>query len=150
MKAFFIKFLGSPILFLSTLMGMGSSVQTCNCVLPDPVNSSNYTAPEGADNFYKSANVSCRKVAFRNQYRMRLVGNLFVPMDSEAADNNSMAAIIVGHPMGAVKEQSSNLYAQKLAEQGFVTLAIDQSFYGESAGQPRNDVLPDVYAEVIK
>ena len=48
--------------------------------------------------------------------------------------------------MGAVKEQSSNLYAQKLAEQGFVTLALDLPFWGESEGQPRNAVLPDVYA----
>jgi len=51
--------------------------------------------------------------------------------------------------MGAVKEQSSNLYAQKLAEQGFVTLAIDQSFWGDSAGQPRNAVAPDIYAEAF-
>lgn len=49
--------------------------------------------------------------------------------------------------MGAVKEQSSDLYAQKLAEKGFVTLAIDLSYWGESEGQPRNSVNPDVYAE---
>ena len=49
--------------------------------------------------------------------------------------------------MGAVKEQSSNLYAQKLAEQGFITLAIDLSFWGESEGRPRNVVAPDIYAE---
>ncbi|HAM65318.1 MAG TPA: transcriptional regulator, partial [Acinetobacter nosocomialis] len=59
------------------------------------------------------------------------------------------SAIVIGHPMGAVKEQSSMLYAQKLAEQGFVTLAIDQSFWGESAGQPRNVVAPDIYAEAF-
>src|SRR5689334_10554961 len=51
--------------------------------------------------------------------------------------------------MGAVKEQSSNLYAQKLAEQGFVTLALDQSFWGESEGSPRNAVAPDLYAEAF-
>ncbi|EXB14975.1 dienelactone hydrolase family protein [Acinetobacter sp. 1396970] len=60
-----------------------------------------------------------------------------------------LSAIVIGHPMGAVKEQSSMLYAQKLAEQGFVTLAIDQSFWGESAGQPRNVVAPDIYAEAF-
>jgi fermentation-respiration switch protein FrsA (DUF1100 family) len=78
---------------------------------------------------------------------MKVAGNLFMPNNSNP--NNQMPAIIVGHPMGAVKEQSSNLYAQKLAEQGFVTLAIDLSFYGESEGQPLNSVLPDVYAEVF-
>lgn len=56
-------------------------------------------------------------------------------------------AIIVGHPMGAVKEQSANLYATKMAERGFVTLSLDLSFWGESDGQPRNAVLPEIYAE---
>jgi fermentation-respiration switch protein FrsA (DUF1100 family) len=99
----------------------------------------------GADNFYKSEKVSMQKVTFKNQYRMNTVGNLFVPKDLKPGSKS--AAIIVGHPMGAVKEQSSNLYAQKLAEQGFVTLAIDLSFWGESEGQPRNAVAPDIYAE---
>jgi fermentation-respiration switch protein FrsA (DUF1100 family) len=51
--------------------------------------------------------------------------------------------------MGAVKERSSNLYAQKLAEQGFIALAIDQSFWGESGGQPHNVVAPDLYVEAF-
>ncbi|MCI4170900.1 alpha/beta hydrolase, partial [Bacillus spizizenii] len=55
--------------------------------------------------------------------------------------------IIVGHPMGAVKEHRSNLYAQKMAEKGFVTLSLDLSFWGESEGQPRTAVSPDIYAE---
>ncbi|SDO53211.1 hypothetical protein SAMN04489798_3193 [Pseudomonas arsenicoxydans] len=99
----------------------------------------------GADNFYKSEKVTMQKVTFKNQYRMNTVGNLFVPKDLKPGSKS--AAIIVGHPMGAAKEQSSNLYAQKLAEQGFVTLAIDLSFWGESEGQPRNAVAPDIYAE---
>ncbi|WP_258001111.1 alpha/beta hydrolase [Janthinobacterium sp. ROICE36] len=100
-----------------------------------------------ADNFYRSATVTSRKVSFNNQYQMQLVGALFTPKDINR--NARHPAIIIGHPMGAVKEQSSNLYAQKLAEQGFVTLAIDQSFWGESAGQPRNAVAPDIYAEAF-
>jgi fermentation-respiration switch protein FrsA (DUF1100 family) len=100
-----------------------------------------------ADNFYKSEKVVAQKVAFDNEYGMKVVGNLFSSKDLER--NARHPAIIVGHPMGAVKEQSSNLYAQKLAEQGFVTLAIDQSFWGESEGRPRNAVAPDIYAEAF-
>ena len=99
----------------------------------------------GADNFFKSEKVSMEKVSFNNQYQMKVVGNLFIP--KSLGKSARSPAIIVGHPMGAVKEQSSNLYAQKLAEQGFVTLALDLSFWGESEGSPRNAVLPDMYAE---
>jgi len=99
----------------------------------------------GADNFYKSDRVTLQKVTFKNQYQMKVAGNLFIPKGT--TQNAKNPAIIVGHPMGAVKEQTSNLYAQKLAEQGFVTLSLDLSFWGESEGQPRNAVLPDVYAE---
>jgi fermentation-respiration switch protein FrsA (DUF1100 family) len=101
----------------------------------------------GANNFYRSDRLSTEKVSFNNQYQMKIVGNLFLPKDRRPGVK--YPAIIVGHPMGAVKEQSSNLYAQKLAEQGFITLAIDQSFWGESAGQPRNAVAPDIYAEAF-
>lgn len=86
-----------------------------------------------------------QKVTFKNQYRMDVVGNLFVPTD--LAPDTRLAAMVVGHPMGAVKEQSADLYATKLAEQGFVTMSLDLSFWGESAGEPRNAVAPDVYAE---
>ncbi len=100
---------------------------------------------EGADNFYKSDKVTIQKVTFKNQYNMQVAGNLFIPKTLN--QNAKNPAIIVGHPMGAVKEQSSNLYAQKLAEQGFVTLSLDLSFWGESEGRPRNVVAPDIYAE---
>lgn len=101
----------------------------------------------GADNFYQSDQVTRQKVSFKNQYNMEVVGNLFVPKNSD--ENAKHPAIVVGHPMGAVKEQSANLYAQKLADQGFVTLSLDLPFWGESEGQPRNAVLPDVYAEAF-
>ena len=99
----------------------------------------------GAANFYKSDKVDVQKVTFKNQYGMKVAGNLFVPKTSNR--DTSWPAIVVGHPMGAVKEQSANLYATKMAEQGFVTLSLDLSFWGESEGQPRHAVAPDIYAD---
>ncbi|WNP36667.1 alpha/beta hydrolase [Enterobacter kobei] len=99
----------------------------------------------GADNFYKSDKVTQQKVTFKNQYQMNVVGNLFIPKGME--QNVKNPAIVIGHPMGAVKEQSSNLYAQKLAEQGFVTLAIDLSFWGESDGKPGHLISPEIYSD---
>ena len=77
-------------------------------------------APAGPNNFYKSEDVSVQKVSFRNQYKMNVIGNLFLPENFNAA--TTYPAIVVGHPMGAVKEQSANLYAARMAERGFVTL----------------------------
>lgn len=103
------------------------------------------SAQTNADNFYKSDRVDVEKVSFSNQYKMKVVGNLFLPKSMK--EGGKYPAIIVGHPMGAVKEQSANLYATKMAERGFVTLSIDLSFWGESEGEPRNAVLPEVYSE---
>lgn len=101
----------------------------------------------GANNFYTSDKVNLQKVAFRNQYEMSVAGNLFTP---KALNRNAKApALIVGHPMGAVKEQSANLYAIMMAERGFVAMSIDLPFWGESEGQPRNLVSPDLYAEAF-
>ena len=99
----------------------------------------------GAANFYKSDKVTVQKVTFKNQYQMKVMGNLFVPKDMNRNARN--AAIIVGHPMGAVKEQSSNLYATKMAERGFVTLSLDLSFWGESEGEPGHLVAPEIYTD---
>ena len=94
------------------------------------------SAAEDPDNFYKSDVVSLQKVNFNNLYQMKVGANLYLPKDYK--QGVIYPAVIIGHPMGAVKEQGSNLYAQKLAEKGFVTLAIDLSFWGDSEGQPRN------------
>ncbi|MBC3383391.1 alpha/beta hydrolase [Pseudomonas sp. SWRI179] len=99
----------------------------------------------GADNFYTSDDVTVQKVNFKNQYQMNVAGNLFIPKKLNGKTRSP--AIVVGHPMGAVKEQSANLYATKMAEKGFVTLSLDLSFWGESEGRPRNAVSPDIYAE---
>ena len=120
------------VLFLTTVLLMA-------------ISTSMSFAQTDADNFYKSNAVNVETVSFLNQYKMRVGGNLFLPKDMKAGEK--YPAIIVGHPMGAVKEQSANLYATKLAERGFVTLSLDLSFWGESEGEPRNAVLPDVYSE---
>ena len=104
-------------------------------------------AQTDADNFYKSDAVKMEKVSFLNQYKMKVAGNLFLP--KEMKEGERRPAIIVGHPMGAVKEQSANLYATKMAEQGFVTLSIDLPYWGESQGEPRNAVSPEMYAEAF-
>lgn len=103
--------------------------------------------PADAANFYKSDKVIMQEVTFKNHYTMDTAGNLFLPMGTDQKAKH--AAIIVGHPMGAVKEQSANLYAAKMAEQGFVTLSVDLAFWGGSAGEPRNAVSPDMYAETF-
>lgn len=95
--------------------------------------------------FKVSSSVEMYRVTFPNQYHMQVVGHLFIPKGVDR--NEKHAAIIVGHPMGAVKEQSADVYASNLADRGFITLAIDLSSWGESEGEPRNVVLPDMYAE---
>ena len=116
---------------------------------PSPTQPATSLAPgdtsSGADNFYSSDRVTVEKVTFKNQYQMNVTGNLFVPNDMDR--NTKNPAMVVGHPMGAVKEQSANLYAAKLAERGFVTMSLDLSYWGESEGEPRNMVAPDVYTE---
>lgn len=99
----------------------------------------------GADNFFISTRLDAQAVTFRNQFGQLISANLFVPNDMNRSNRNP--AIVVSHPMGAVKEQSANLYAQKLAEQGFVTMSVDHPYWGSSEGKPRNLVAPDNYAE---
>ncbi len=94
--------------------------------------------------FPKSEKVDHQKVAFRNRYGITLAGDLYLPKDRVG---RRLAALAVGGPFGAVKEQSSGLYAQTMAERGFVTLAFDASFTGESGGEPRNVASPDINTE---
>ncbi|MEX9252418.1 alpha/beta hydrolase [Pseudenterobacter timonensis] len=94
--------------------------------------------------FPKSDKVEHRKVSFHNRYGITLVGDLYLPVER---GDRKLAAIAVSGPFGAVKEQSSGLYAQTLAEQGFVTLAFDPSYTGESGGYPRNVASPDINTE---
>src|SRR4051794_7527845 len=113
----------------------------------DPPPNGAQVMPTGADNFYKSDRVTKEKATFKNQYRMTVAGHLFLPKDR--AKGAKLPALVVGHPMGAVKEQGADLYATKMAEQGFAALSVDLSFWGESEGEPRNAVAPDVYSETF-
>ena len=93
--------------------------------------------------FPKSEKVDHRKVTFKNRYGITLAADLYTPKNTQG----KLAAIAVSGPFGAVKEQSSGLYAQTLAERGFVTLAFDPSFTGESSGEPRNMPSPEINTE---
>lgn len=105
------------------------------------------SAQADADNFYRSNRVEAHDAAFHNLYGMQLGARLFLPDGMKEGER--YPAVIVGHPMGAVKEQSACLYAIRLAERGFVTLAVDLPFWGASEGEPRNAVSPDLYAETF-
>ena len=93
--------------------------------------------------FPKSDKVKHRKVTFHNRYGITLAADLYEPEDIDG----KLPAIAVCGPFGAVKEQSSGLYAQSLAERGFLTIAFDPSFTGESGGQPRYVASPDINTE---
>lgn len=94
--------------------------------------------------FAQNDKVEHRKVSFTNRYGITLVGDLYMP---KGRNVQKLAAIATSGPFGAVKEQSSGLYAQTLAEAGFVTLAFDPSYTGESGGAPRNLASPDINTE---
>lgn len=93
--------------------------------------------------FAKSDKVDHCKVTFVNRYGITLAADMYVPKDAEG----KLPAIAVSGPFGAVKEQSSGLYAQTMAERGFLTIAFDPSFTGESGGHPRYMASPDINTE---
>lgn len=93
--------------------------------------------------FPKSDKVNHSKVTFRNRYGITLVADMYIPEDA----GGKLPAIAVSGPFGAVKEQASGLYAQTLAERGFLTIAFDPSYIGESGGEPRYVASPDINTE---
>ena len=93
--------------------------------------------------FAKSEKVNHSKVTFVNRYGITLAADMYAPKDAEGR----LPAIAVSGPFGAVKEQCSGLYAQTMAERGFLTIAFDPSFTGESGGQPRYMASPDINTE---
>lgn len=93
--------------------------------------------------FELSDNVTRQKATFKNRYGIELIGDLYFPKN----DGNNLPALAISGPFGAVKEQASGLYANQMAERGFVALAFDPSYTGESGGEPRNVASPDINTE---
>ena len=93
--------------------------------------------------FPKSDKVDHKKVTFHNRYGITLAADMYTPKGAEG----KLPAIAVSGPFGAIKEQSSGLYAQKMAELGFLTIAFDPSYTGESGGMPRYVASPDINTE---
>lgn len=95
--------------------------------------------------FSKSENVRHKKVTFHNRFGIELAADMYTPLT--APEGGRYAALAVCGPFGAVKEQSSGLYAQRMAERGFLTIAFDPSYTGESGGEPRYVASPDINTE---
>lgn len=93
--------------------------------------------------FPKSEKVNHKKITFMNRYGITLAADMYIPKNAEG----KLPAIAVSGPFGAVKEQCSGLYAQTMAERGFLTIAFDPSFTGESGGLPRYMASPDINTE---
>ncbi len=96
--------------------------------------------------FPKSDKVTHRKVTFPNRYGITLAADLYMPKEKSA---ELLPALVVSGPFGAVKEQASGLYAQTMAEKGFVTIAVDPSYTGESGGEPRNLASPEINTDDV-
>ncbi|MEN2399354.1 alpha/beta hydrolase [Flavobacterium sp. MC2016-06] len=94
--------------------------------------------------FKMSEKVTRQKVSFKNRYGILLSGDLYLPKENE---NGKFSAIAISGPFGAVKEQSSGLYANQMAERGFAVLAFDPSYTGESGGEPRDLASPEINTE---
>lgn len=94
--------------------------------------------------FQLSDKVSRQKVSFKNRYGITLSGDLYLPKN---AGNEKLSALVISGPFGAVKQQSSGLYANQMAERGFIALAFDPSYTGESSGEPRNLASPEINTE---
>lgn len=115
----------------------------CTCILE----ASHAVASDTWDKtFPKSDKVEHHKVSFKNRYGITLSGDVYLP---KQRDTKSLSALAITGPFGAVKEQSSGLYAQTMAERGFATIAFDASFTGESGGEVRNIASPEINTEDI-
>ncbi|MNV12692.1 Alpha/beta hydrolase family protein [compost metagenome] len=130
MKNKIITVIGTILLFSQTFGQTNSKQTTMNTA-------EHYT-------FQLSDKVTRQKVTFKNRYGITISGDLYLP---KKTGNEKLAALAISGPFGAVKEQSSGLYANQMAERGFIALAFDPSYTGESGGEPRNVASPEINTE---
>lgn len=126
---------------MKTLCALSLTALGIAFIAPDSVRAVDVNNTEWDKVFAKSDKVDVKKVTFKNRFGIELVGDLYEPKNKP---EGRLQAIAISGPFGAVKEQSSGLYAQTLAEKGFVTLAFDPSFTGESGGEVRHVASPDI------
>lgn len=132
----------------NTVILAAVAVMLLGCRQNQNMNTLNLTQ-EWDKTFPKSELVNHSKVTFHNRYGIELAADMYVPKETagQAGSSHRLPAIAVSGPFGAVKEQSSGLYAQHMAELGFITIAFDPSFTGESGGEPRRMASPDINTE---
>jgi fermentation-respiration switch protein FrsA (DUF1100 family) len=130
------------IIILAAVMILGQS-----CIQNSPTKNSNHMEKETKESltFTISDKVTKENVHFKNRYGITIAAHLYMPKDIDKTTKH--AALVLSGPFGAVKEQSSGVYANELADRGFVTLAFDPSFTGESGGDVRNVASPDIFTE---
>ena len=135
---------------LSKNLLMAAVLILCGCTQKDETNKNNENmnttlqlTQEWDKVFPQSDKVDHKKVTFKNRYGIELAADMYTPKDAKG----KLPAIAVSGPFGAVKEQSSGLYAQHMAELGFLAIAFDPSFTGESGGEPRRMASPDINTE---
>ncbi len=135
---------------LSKNLLMAAVLILCSCTQKDETNKNNENmnttlqlTQEWDKVFPQSDKVNHKKVTFKNRYGIELAADMYTPKDAKG----KLPAIAVSGPFGAVKEQSSGLYAQHMAELGFLAIAFDPSFTGESGGEPRRMASPDINTE---
>ncbi|RZF61626.1 alpha/beta hydrolase [Sphingobacterium corticibacterium] len=133
------------ILAVTILMFLGQSCNQNRNTNNENSTTMNDTAKTEQYTFELSDKVTRQKVTFKNRYGITLTGDLYLPAGH--LGNEPFPALAISGPFGAVKEQSSGLYANQMAERGFAVLAFDPSYTGESGGEPRNVASPDISTE---
>lgn len=132
------------ILAITALLFLGQSCNQNQSTSNQNAENMNDTTKTEHYTFELSDKVTRQKVTFKNRYGITLTGDLYSP---KSHSNEALPALAISGPFGAVKEQSSGLYANQMAERGFVVLAFDPSYTGESGGEPRNVASPDISTE---